>query len=79
MAPTKAMLRISLKHKPKYVCIVPEKRKEITTEGGLNLKKNSSLIKKIIRKLKKKNIRTSLFIEPNIEDIKIAKRSKPIV
>ena len=74
MAPTKAMLKISLKYKPKYVCIVPEKRKEITTEGGLNLRKNSSLIRKIIRELKKKNIRTSLFIEPDIEDIKIAKK-----
>ena len=73
MAPTKEMLKISLKYRPRYVCIVPEKRKEITTEGGLNLKRNSFLIKKIIRKLKKKNIRTSLFIEPNINDIKIAK------
>ena len=37
IAPTKEMLKIALKHKPKYVCIVPEKRAEITTEGGLNL------------------------------------------
>ena len=73
MAPTQAMLKISLKHKPTYVCIVPEKREEITTEGGLNLKRNFSSIKKIVTKLKKKNIRTSLFIEPKIEDIKIAK------
>ncbi len=73
MAPTKEMLKISLKYRPRYVCIVPEKRKEITTEGGLNLKRNSFLIKEIIKKLKKKNIRTSLFIEPNINDIKIAK------
>ena len=70
------MLKIALKNKPNYVCIVPEKRKEITTEGGLNLKMNSSLIKKIIRELKKKNIRTSLFIEPSINDIKIAKDIK---
>ena len=54
MAPTKEMLKISLKYKPNYVCIVPEKRKEITTEGGLNLKKNSNSIKKIISELKKK-------------------------
>ena len=74
MAPTKEMLRISLKHKPRYVCIVPEKRKEVTTEGGLNLKSNYNLIKKIIRKLKKSKIRTSLFIEANIKDIKIAKK-----
>jgi len=74
MAPTKEMLKISLKHKPEYVCIVPEKRREVTTEGGLNLKKKSILIKKIIKKLKRKNIRTSLFIEPNVADIKIAKK-----
>ena len=49
MAPTKEMLKISLKYKPNYVCIVPEKRSEITTEGGLNLKKNYHLIKKIIK------------------------------
>ena len=74
MAPTNEMLSISLKFKPTFVCIVPEKRKEITTEGGLNLKNNFSLLKKIIIKLKKKKIRTSLFIEPKISDIIIAKK-----
>ena len=73
IAPTSEMLKISLKHKPNYVCIVPEKRSEITTEGGLNLKKNLKFLKKIINKLKKENIRVSLFIEPNKEDIKTAK------
>ena len=73
MAATNEMLGISLKYKPRYVCIVPEKRSELTTEGGLNLKKNLKVIKKIIKKLKKKNIRISLFIEPSIADIKIAK------
>ena len=73
IAPTMEMLKISLKYKPNYVCIVPEKRREITTEGGLNLKKNLHLIKKIVRKLKKKYIRVSLFIEPSIRDIKMAK------
>jgi pyridoxine 5''-phosphate synthase len=76
IAPTSEMLKIALKYKPDYVCIVPEKRKEITTEGGLNLKKNFNLIKNIIKKLHRKNIRTSLFIEPNIEDIKISKKIK---
>ena len=74
IAPTRQMVKISLKHKPKYVCIVPEKRREVTTEGGLNLKKKATLVKKIIKKLKRKNIRTSLFIEPDIMDIKIAKK-----
>ena len=74
IAPTKKMLKISLKYKPAYVCIVPEKRKEITTEGGLNLKRNLNFLRKSIKELKSKNIRTSLFIEPNIADIKIAKQ-----
>ena len=73
MAPTMEMLKISLKHKPDYICIVPEKRTEITTEGGLNLKKNKKLLKKILKKFKDKKIRSSLFIEPKISDIKIAK------
>ena len=73
MAPTIAMLKISLKYRPDFVCIVPEKRQEITTEGGLNLKRNKTLIKNIIIKLKKKNIRTSLFIEPNKKDVYTSK------
>ena len=73
IAPTKEMLKIAIKNKPDYVCIVPEKRKEITTEGGLNIKKNIKFIKKIISTLQKNKIRVSLFIEPKQEDIKIAK------
>ena len=67
------ILKIALKNKPSFICIVPEKRKEVTTEGGLNLLKNLSKIKKIIKKFKKIKIRTSLFIDPNLNDIKIAK------
>ena len=67
------ILKIALKNKPNFICIVPEKRKEVTTEGGLNLLKNLNKIKKIINKFKKKKIRTSLFIDPNLNDIKIAK------
>ena len=52
--------------------MVPENRKEITTEGGLDLKKNKKKIKKIISQFKKKKIRTSLFVNPTINDIKIS-------
>ena len=48
------VLKVALKNKPNFICIVPEKRKEITTEGGLNLLKNQKKIKKIILKFKKK-------------------------
>ena len=47
IAATSKMLKIALKYKPNYVCIVPEKRQEITTEGGLNLNKNKKKIKTI--------------------------------
>ena len=73
IAATKEMLKIALKHKTPFICIVPEKRKEITTEGGLNLDFNKKFLKKIIYKLKKNNSRVSLFIEPSLSDIKKAK------
>ena len=73
MAPTKEMLKIALKENPDYVCLVPENRKEITTEGGLNLSHNKEFLKNIILKLKKRKIRVSLFIEPNQNDIIKAK------
>mgnify|MGYP000753608957 CR=1 FL=1 len=56
MAPTNEMLRIALKHKPNFICLVPEKRKEITTEGGLNHKRNKKKLLKIINKLKRRKI-----------------------
>ena len=67
------IVKIALKNKPNYICIVPEKRKEITTEGGLNLNKNRTKIKKVISLFNKANIRTSLFIDPNLKDIQSAK------
>jgi len=73
IAATQEMLNIAIKHKPESICIVPEKRKEITTEGGLNLSYKKKFLKKIIKKLKVNNIRISLFIESNIKDIKEAK------
>ena len=74
IAATDEMQKIILKTRPNYVCIVPEKRKEITTEGGLNLKKNINNLKKIINLSNNKKIRTSLFVNPNIEDIKKSKK-----
>ncbi len=70
------IVKKALKIKPNYICIVPENRKEITTEGGLNLKKNKLLIRNIISKFKKKGIRTSLFINPSLNDVKISYKLK---
>ena len=76
MALTDKMLSFAIKIKPKYVCFVPEKRKELTTEGGLNLFYNESFLTKAINKLKKNNIEVSLFIDPEIRNVKQALKLK---
>ena len=68
------MMKIALKNNPNFVCLVPERRKEITTEGGLNLSKYFKKIKFIVNKLNDKKIRTSLFINPSIKDIIYSKK-----
>ena len=77
MAPTQEMLDIALEARPERVCLVPEKRLEITTEGGLdvvNTKKNKLLLlEKIIDYAYKNNIDVSLFIDPDIKQIRSAK------
>ena len=73
IAATNEMLKIALKRKPPFICIVPEKRQEITTEGGLNLKFRKNFLTKLINKLKKNKSRISLFVEPNLHDIKESK------
>ena len=67
------IVKKALNIKPDFICIVPENRKEVTTEGGLNLSLYKNQLKKIIEKFKKKKIRTSLFINPSLKDIKISK------
>ena len=66
------IIKKALKFKPSYICIVPENRKEITTEGGLNLNKNKKKLKSIIKRFKKAKIRTSLFVNPTLRDINIS-------
>jgi len=74
IAATKEMLKIASRSKPPFICIVPEKRKEITTEGGLNLNYNKNFLKVLIKKLKKNKSRISLFIEPSLKDLEKAKK-----
>lgn len=64
----------ALKLAPSDVCIVPEKRKELTTEGGLDVFKNERRLKKIIPLFNKKGIRVSLFIEPTEKAIALSKK-----
>ena len=66
------IVKNALKIKPNYICIVPENRKEVTTEGGLNLDKNQKKLKNIIKIFKQAKIRTSLFVNPSIRDIKLS-------
>ena len=70
----KEIVNKALKIKPNFVCLVPENRKEITTEGGLNLKNNLKKLDDIIKKFKAANIRTSLFINPSLNDIRLVKK-----
>jgi pyridoxine 5-phosphate synthase len=74
MAATKEMVGIAIKTKPDLVTIVPEKRQELTTEGGLDVKSQRKSIGKAIKKLHDKDIPVSLFINPDFEDISLSKQ-----
>lgn len=70
MANTKEMVNIAKKYVPDQVTFVPEKRKELTTEGGLDVVKNFNSIKRAVNELHSANISVSLFINPSAEQIK---------
>ena len=74
MAATDEMVRIALRVRPDMVTLVPEKRAELTTEGGLDLKKSGKKIKKAIDVLQGKGMPVSLFINPAIADVEISKQ-----
>ncbi len=73
MAATTEMLDIALETKPNAACIVPEKRQEVTTEGGLDVIKYRQLLEPIVKRLHDKSIRVSLFVDANQRQIKSAK------
>ena len=72
MAATKEMLQIAKKIKPQMVTLVPEKRQEVTTEGGLDVIKYFKNIKNISKILEENNIKVSLFIDPDLKQIEKA-------
>lgn len=74
MAGTSPMVAFACRLKPEKVCIVPEKREELTTEGGLNVVKNKKNLSLYIKKMKKAGIKVSLFIDPVIDQVKAAQR-----
>lgn len=73
MAATKEMLKIALRVKPNAVCIVPEKRREVTTEGGLDVISNREILTSMIREIKSNNIRVSLFIDASEYQVEASK------
>ncbi|WP_428682798.1 pyridoxine 5'-phosphate synthase [Sphingopyxis sp.] len=80
MAATDEMVEIALRHKPHAACIVPEKREERTTEGGLDAAGQHNHLAPIVSRLNDAGIRVSLFIEPDARQIEAAMRLRaPVV
>lgn len=73
MAATEEMLKIALRHRPHAACIVPEKREERTTEGGLNVASNQDQLRGFVERLSESGIRVSMFIEPDPAQLDAAK------
>jgi pyridoxine 5-phosphate synthase len=74
MAANNEILALALKYKPTWVCLVPEKRRELTTEGGLNVETGFKKLKQIIPQLQKKGIKVSLFVGPQKKTILLSHR-----
>jgi pyridoxine 5-phosphate synthase len=80
MAATDEMLAIALRHRPHAACIVPEKREERTTEGGLDAAGQPNHLQHLVSELRNANVRVSLFIEPDARQIDAAIRlGAPVV
>jgi pyridoxine 5-phosphate synthase len=74
MANTPEMVEIALKVKPDIICVVPEKRQEVTTEGGLNAAADEENLKRTCERMREAGIEVSLFIDPDLRQIEVAKR-----
>jgi pyridoxine 5-phosphate synthase len=74
MAATQDMVKIALEEKPDTVTLVPERREELTTEGGLEVAMNLEYLKKTARLLQDAEIRVSLFIDPDVDQVKASHR-----
>lgn len=69
MAATDEMLRMAKKHRPDWCCFVPEKRQELTTEGGLNVVKAARKMAPMVEKLQRIGIEISMFIDPSKDQV----------
>ena len=80
MAVTPEMIAIALERKPADVCLVPEKRQELTTEGGLDVVANLAAVTAAVSELNSAGIRSSLFIDPDEEQLEAARQAgAPVV
>lgn len=75
MAVTEEILKIACKIRPDQATLVPEKRQELTTEGGLDVAGNLKKISKAVKRLKKKGTMTSLFIDPDIKQVRASAKT----
>ena len=74
MAPVKEMLKVALEVRPDSVTLVPERREELTTEGGIDLVAGGEAVGEIVRMLAEAQIRSCVFIDPEIEQVKQSHR-----
>ncbi|WP_159715146.1 pyridoxine 5'-phosphate synthase [Blochmannia endosymbiont of Camponotus nipponensis] len=72
IAPTEEMVNVACILKPHYCCLVPERRQELTTEGGLDVTEKTNKLQNMIFKLTEVGIRVSLFIDPNEQQVDAA-------
>lgn len=75
MAATQEMVEFALEVRPDFVCLVPEKRQELTTEGGLNVVQNVNGLSEIVSLLQKNGILVSLFVDPDTDQISASRET----
>jgi len=74
MAASEEMKKISLEVKPDVISLVPERREELTTEGGLNVKANEKNLTPFVQELNKAGIRVSIFVDPDLKQIEACRQ-----
>lgn len=75
MAVTESMLRLACKARPAYCCLVPERRQELTTEGGLDVARQSAKISRACERLARAGIAVALFVDPDLRQLEASRRA----
>ena len=76
MAAVQSILNLALQHHPDTVTLVPERREELTTEGGLDVLSNVEEVRRVARALRDAGVEVSLFVDPNLEQVKASHRAE---